>query len=61
VAAGGGIAWGPIKLEGTLANSFQQGTQSNLSVSCTLKRQSRSAGLAYVLTALQPGQVAPTS
>jgi hypothetical protein len=61
VTAGGGITWGPLKLEGGLANSFQQGTQTNVSVHCVLKRQSRSAGLGYALTSLSPGQITPNA
>lgn len=54
-SAGGGIGFGPLRIEGGLSNGFRQGTQTNLSVDLTLVRQSRNQGLAYALTALSGG------
>lgn len=50
--ATGGVAWGPIKIEASFGQTFAQGTQTNLSVNAILKRQSRSQGLEYALSAL---------
>jgi hypothetical protein len=52
VGGSGGVTFGPVQIQGSLAESFHQATETNLSVNCVLKRQSRSAGLDYALTAL---------
>jgi hypothetical protein len=48
----GGVTFGPVQIQASLTESFHQGTQTNLSINCLLKRQSRSAGLDYALQAL---------
>ena len=57
VSGSGSVTFGPIRIEGTLSNAFAQGTQTNLSVRATLRRQSRSSGLEYAISALSPVQV----
>ncbi|HEU4751927.1 MAG TPA: hypothetical protein VFU47_02385 [Armatimonadota bacterium] len=52
VSGTGGVTFGPVKLEGSLSNTFHQGTSTNLSVSCTLVRQSRNAALDAAYAAL---------
>ena len=41
----GGVEFGPIKITGTFANSFSQGTVSNVTVSLELARGSRDRAL----------------
>ena len=55
----GSVTFGPVQIQGGLSETFQQGTQTNLSVSCVLTRQSRSSGLDYALQSL--GTVAAPS
>lgn len=53
-SGGGGVGFGPVRIEASLSESFLQGSQTNLSVSCVLRRQSRSAGIEHALAALAP-------
>src|SRR5688500_15402609 len=55
----GGVTFGPVKIEGTLANSFTQATQTNLTVAATLRRQSKNAGIEHLLTSLRALTPAP--
>ena len=53
--AGGSVQFGPLRIEGRLAESFSQGTTTNLSVSATLRRESRGTAIAAALAALGSG------
>ena len=56
VAANGKVTFGPISVEGGLSTSLTQGTTTNLSVNCVMRRQARSYGLEEALSALRgPG------
>jgi hypothetical protein len=59
IGANGGLEFGPLRLEGSLTETFQQGTTTNLSVTCTLVRQARSKGIENTLSALSPAPVNP--
>lgn len=52
VGGTGGVEFGPLKLEGSLSETFTQGTGTNLSITTTLVRRSRSSGLENALSAL---------
>ncbi len=55
VAGGGGVTLGPLRIEGSLTETFQQGTQTNLSVTVELVRQSRSRAVTGAIEALRVG------
>jgi len=54
ISGSGGITWGPLRLDATLQTSLMQSTQTNLQVELTCVRQSRSRGLAYIVSELAP-------
>jgi hypothetical protein len=51
VSAGGNVAG--IALQGSLTETFRQATQTNLSVTVNLARQSRNRGIEHTLNSLQ--------
>ena len=55
IDAGGTVSFGPIAIQGTLSNSFGQGTQTNVAVSVVLKRRSISEVLSLAREALAAG------
>ena len=55
VSGGGGVTLGPLRIEGSLAETFQQGTQTNLAVTVDLVRQSRSRAVTAAVEALRVG------
>lgn len=57
VSGSGAVTFGPLKLEGSLSETFRQATTTNLSITTTLVRQSRSKGIENVLSALSPTPV----
>lgn len=47
-SGGGSVNFGPIRLEGSMANTFRQATTTNLAVSIQMERESKNRGIEYI-------------
>jgi hypothetical protein len=56
-----GTGLGPITISGGFSESFRQGTNTNLSVTCTLTRQSRTKAIENAFQALSAAPASPVT